>query len=58
MDCLLQKRSTLEEYVEEFLELYHEAQQDDMAFNYFFWSRMGNILLLEEGHHPLIYFIN
>lgn len=43
----------LVEYVEEVLELYHEAQWNDAAFKYFLWSGMDNILrqklLLKEG---------
>lgn len=36
MDCLVKKGRTLEEYLEEFLELYHKARWDDEALKYIF----------------------
>lgn len=61
MDCLVKKGRTLEEYLEVFLELYHEARWDDEALKYIFWSGMddnlGKMLLLKKGHSLLINFI-
>ncbi|KAK9963563.1 hypothetical protein ABG768_006736 [Culter alburnus] len=43
-DCHLQNSCLLEEYVEEFLELYNKTSSDDETLKQLFWSRMDDIL--------------
>ncbi|KAK9953259.1 hypothetical protein ABG768_017264 [Culter alburnus] len=52
----------LEEYVEVYLQLYHEARWDDETLKQHFWSGMDDILvqmlLLKEDHLPFIEFVD
>lgn len=54
MDCYSQNGRSLEEYVEEFLEHYHDACWDNETLKQLFWNRMDGIiwqkLLLKEDH--------
>lgn len=62
MDCYSQNGRSLEEYVEEFLEHYHNACWDNETLKQLFWNIMDGIisqmLLLREDHLPFIEFID